>query len=194
MVIVSFLTGLLFLVQAFKPGGRWIYGVLAAFIAIYLIGVQLLPGFVQRFVVTPNEIHKETPFLVPLHPGDPAGLWSWTGWKNGSLSAGPSLTPALMNANSLTVKNIRLWDHHPFLETFSQIQEIRTYYKFQAVDNDRYLINNEYRQVLLSPRELSYADLPSKGWINEHLDLYPRLWIDPGGGQPGDPGRACRPC
>ena len=55
------------------------------------------------------------------------------------------------------------------METFSQIQEIRTYYKFQAVDNDRYLINNEYRQVLLSPRELSYADLPSKGWINEHL-------------------------
>ena len=168
MVFISFLTGLLFLVQAFKPGGRWIYGVLAIFIGSYFIGIYLLPGFIQRFIVTPNEIQRETPYLSRYIQGTLQG-YGLGQVEERQLSAEATLTPALVNANSLTVKNIRLWDHHPLLETFSQLQEIRTYYKFQAVDNDRYYINNEYRQVLLSARELSYADLPSKGWINEHL-------------------------
>ncbi len=133
-----------------------------------MIGVQALPGIVQRFVVTPNEIHKETPYLARYIQGTLQGF-GLDRVEERTLTAATSLTPELIDDNRLTVKNIRLWDHQPLLETFSQLQEIRTYYKFQSVDNDRYQINNEYRQVLLSPRELSYADLPSKGWINEHL-------------------------
>lgn len=67
------------------------------------------------------------------------------------------------------MKNIRLWDHAPLLRTYSQLQEIRTYYKFNDVDNDRYLIDGEYRQIMLSPRELSYPALPSRSWVNEHI-------------------------
>jgi uncharacterized membrane protein (UPF0182 family) len=55
------------------------------------------------------------------------------------------------------------------LRTYSQLQQIRTYYKFIDIDNDRYTINGKYMQVMLSPRELSYDDLPSKSWINERL-------------------------
>jgi len=168
MIFISFLTGLLFLFQAVKPGGRWIYGVLVLFIGAYFIGIYLLPGFVQRFSVTPNEIQMETPYLSRYIQGTLQG-YGLSQVEERQLPAETTLTPALMNANSLTIKNIRLWDHQPLLETFSQIQEIRTYYKFHSVDNDRYSLNNEYRQVMLSPRELSYADLPSKGWINEHL-------------------------
>jgi uncharacterized membrane protein (UPF0182 family) len=168
MVFVSLLTGLLLIAQALKPGGRWIYGVLAGFVVIYFVGVHLLPGFIQRFSVTPNELQTETPYLSRYIQGTLQG-YGLNQVEERQLSTDTTLTPAKMSANSLTVKNIRLWDHQPLLETFSQIQEIRTYYKFQAVDNDRYWLNNEYRQVLLSPRELSYADLPSKGWINEHL-------------------------
>ncbi len=168
MIFISLLTGLLFLVHAFKPGGRWIYGILVLFIGSYFIGIYLLPGFIQRFIVTPNEIQMETPYLSRYIQGTLQG-YGLSQVEERPLAAESTLTPALLNANSLTVKNIRLWDHHPLLETFSQIQEIRTYYKFHSVDNDRYFLNNEYRQVLLSPRELSYVDLPSKGWINEHL-------------------------
>ncbi len=168
MVFVSLLTGLLFLFQSFKPERRWIYGVLAVFIGAYIIGVHLLPGFVQRFIVTPNEIQRETPYLSRYIQGTLQG-YGLGQVEERQLPAESTLTPALLDANRLTVKNIRLWDHRPLLETFSQLQEIRTYYKFQTVDNDRYYINKEYRQVLLSARELSYADLPSKNWINEHL-------------------------
>jgi uncharacterized protein len=168
MVIVSALTGLVFFSLMLKPGGKALTGVLVVFLGIYILGIYVLPGVVQRFVVAPNEMHKESPYLARYIQGTLQG-YGLDRVEERQLSAATSLTPALIDNNQLTVKNIRLWDYQPLLETFSQIQEIRTYYKFQAVDNDRYLINNEYRQVMLSPRELSYADLPSKGWINEHL-------------------------
>jgi uncharacterized membrane protein (UPF0182 family) len=53
--------------------------------------------------------------------------------------------------------------------TFGQLQEIRTYYDFVSVDDDRYTIEGRYRQVLLSPRELNPASLPTRTFINEHL-------------------------
>jgi uncharacterized membrane protein (UPF0182 family) len=37
------------------------------------------------------------------------------------------------------------------------------------VDDDRYWIDGKYRQVLLSPRELNPASLPTRSFINEHL-------------------------
>ena len=63
----------------------------------------------------------------------------------------------------------RLWDHQPLLDTFGQIQEIRTYYDFVSVDNDRYQIGGEYRQIMLSARELNSESLPNRTWINERL-------------------------
>ena len=64
---------------------------------------------------------------------------------------------------------MRLWDHQPLLQTFAQIQEIRTYYDFVSVHNDRYKINGEYRQIMLSARELNSESLPNRNWINERL-------------------------
>src|SRR4029453_17396389 len=62
-----------------------------------------------------------------------------------------------INADTLT--NVRLWDHQPLLDTFGQLQEIRPYYDFSSVDNDRYVINGVYRQVMLSARELNSQEL-----------------------------------
>ncbi len=77
--------------------------------------------------------------------------------------------PGTSRDNAATTDNVRLWDHAPLLRTYSQLQQIRTYYKFFDVDNDRYTVNKKYMQVMLSPRELSYNDLPSRNWINERL-------------------------
>src|SRR5206468_3762762 len=57
----------------------------------------------------------------------------------------------------------------PLLQTFGQLQEIRTYYDFVSVDDDRYWIDGQYRQVLLSPRELNSGSLPTRTFINERL-------------------------
>lgn len=85
------------------------------------------------------------------------------------MSGDGTLTKESIAANAATIENIRLWDQQPLLDTFGQIQEIRTYYDFTSVDNDRYMINGKYRQVMLSARELNSESLPAKSWINERL-------------------------
>ena len=68
-----------------------------------------------------------------------------------------------------TLQNVRLWDHQPLLDTFGQLQEIRTYYDFVSVDNDRYTLNGRPQQVMLSARELNSNSLPNRTWVNERL-------------------------
>jgi uncharacterized membrane protein (UPF0182 family) len=85
------------------------------------------------------------------------------------MSGDEPLTKADIDRNAATIRNIRLWDEQPALEVFGQIQEIRTYYDFASVDHDRYSIDGEPRQVMLSARELNPEALPNRLWINEHL-------------------------
>jgi len=85
------------------------------------------------------------------------------------LSGDKALTPQDIENNSATIHSIRLWDHEPLHDALKQIQEIRTYYDFVSVDNDRYLVNNELQQFMLSARELNSVSLPERNWINERL-------------------------
>ena len=79
------------------------------------------------------------------------------------------LTMADIKANAPTVDNVRLWERDLLMQTFKQLQEIRTYYDFVSVHNDRYVINGDYRQIMISARELNSASLPNRTWINERL-------------------------
>lgn len=128
----------------------------------------IVPPVVQRFIVAPNELVKETPFIK----NNIAATREAYNLKNVEvrrISADQPLTPEDIAENNPTIKNVRLWDRDPLLSTFSQIQEIRTYYEFASVDNDRYMLNGELRQIMLSPRELQSNSLPNRNWINEHL-------------------------
>ncbi len=137
-----------------------------------LVVGSLLSGLfstaVQRFIVAPNEIVKETPYIRWAIEST-RKAYGIDGVQELEFDPAENLTPSALQRNDLTVKNIRLWDDAPLLTTYGQLQEIRTYYDFIDVDNDRYHINGEYRQVMLSPRELNPAALPSRIWINEHL-------------------------
>lgn len=131
-------------------------------------GIVLYPSLLQKFKVAPNELDLEMPYIKN------AITFTRLGYDLDKIETIPfdvdlKLTAADIANNDATIKNIRLWDHAPLLKTYSQLQQIRTYYKFFDVDNDRYLVNGRYTQVMLSPRELSYADLPSRNWINERL-------------------------
>ena len=76
-----------------------------------------------------------------------------------------------LQADSGTVENIRLWDWRPLLDTYAQLKEIRTYYRFFDVDVDRYHLGDSYQQVMLSPRELypSLLSANAQTWVNLHL-------------------------
>jgi uncharacterized membrane protein (UPF0182 family) len=139
--------------------------------ALYLlvfIGGQAYGAAIQRFVVAPNEQVRETPYIVH-NIAATRRAFGLDGVEERELSGDAALTRDDIARNADTLKNVRLWDHQPLLDTFAQIQEIRTYYDFASVDNDRYLINGEYRQIMLSARELNTASLPNRSWINERL-------------------------
>ena len=165
---VSIFCGGTVLSLVFRPDWRLPALGVASFFAVLIIGTGIYPAMVQRFTVVPNEISLEKPFL------ERNILYTRMAYQLNSMEdrefpAEDQLNLGDLQRNDLTIKNIRLWDHAPLLTTYGQLQEIRTYYKFIDVDNDRYMVNNEYRQVMLSPRELSYAALPSRTWVNEHL-------------------------
>ncbi len=128
----------------------------------------IIPPLFQKLIVAPNELVKETPFIKNNIEAT-RRAFALDQIEEREIVAGKSLTAGDITANNLTVKNVRLWDRAPLLSTFSQIQEIRTYYEFASVDNDRYLLNGEPRQIMLSLRELSSASLPNRSFINERL-------------------------
>ena len=146
------------------------YGLLAVggYLAVAFLGRGLFPLAVQKFVVAPTELTRETPYLR-YHIAATRQAWGLDSVEIRELSGEAELTLADIRANGPTIENVRLWDREPLLQTFGQLQEIRTYYDFVSVDDDRYSIDGVYRQVLLSPRELNPASLPTRTFINEHL-------------------------
>jgi len=136
----------------------------------FIVGFSssLIPSVVHKLIVAPNELVKETPFIKHNIQATRQGF-ALDKIEEREISGDKPITAADIAANNLTVKNVRLWDRKPLLSTFSQIQEIRTYYEFTEVDNDRYIIDGEIRQVMLSPRELASDSLPNRNWINERL-------------------------
>ncbi|OGG16038.1 hypothetical protein A3D78_01385 [Candidatus Gottesmanbacteria bacterium RIFCSPHIGHO2_02_FULL_39_14] len=143
---------------------------LGAVTIYFLVGLAqgIIPSIFQKLIVAPNELAKETPF-IKNNIAATRHAFGLEGIEEREISGDKPLTAADIANNNLTIKNVRLWDRAPLLSTFSQIQEIRTYYEFVSVDNDRYTIDREIRQVMLSLRELATESLPNKSWINERL-------------------------
>lgn len=141
---------------------------LAAFFLVRLGGVEAYPMVLQRLLVAPNEASKEAPYIQRniLATRRAFALDKVT---QRALSTDTHLTADDIAKHRDTIDNVRLWDHEPLLDTFAQIQEIRTYYEFNSVDNDRYRVNGKIRQTMLSVRELSAESLPNRTWINEHF-------------------------
>jgi uncharacterized membrane protein (UPF0182 family) len=136
--------------------------------AVVAVGGAVYAALLQRFVVAPNEQARELPYIVH-NIAATRDAFALDRVEERQLSGDAALTRKDIDANAVTLRNVPLWDHEPLKDTFGQIQEIRTYYDFVSVDNDRYLIDGEYRQIMLSARELNSASLSNRNWINEHL-------------------------
>ncbi len=162
---------LLLLVNAFtKKGGRLIIFALGIPVAVFVVATILIPSYVQNFVVKPNELGRETPYIEHNIAGTRAGFNLET-VESREYAADTSTAAFNLDSNRSTLANIRLWDWRALQDTLRQIQEIRTYYDFPDVDVDRYRINGEMRQMMTATREMDVNKLPeqSRNWINERL-------------------------
>ena len=165
----------------FRIKGRSPWYGLVIYVVAVAVGLVLSP-LVQRFEVLPNELEREQPYIertialtrtafgldqIDEKPFDPEG----------------GLSKKDLDANNQTIKNIRLWDARPLLQTNRQLQQIRLYYEFADADIDRYTLRRniddpeavsqvtERQQVFIAPRELDFNSVPQQAqtWVNKHL-------------------------
>jgi uncharacterized membrane protein (UPF0182 family) len=141
---------------------------------VYTVTLVLIgggyPWFQQQFIVEPNELAKEQPYIA--HNIEfTRKAYQLDAVQREDFPANAALDRQALDQNQSTVRNIRLWDYRPLLSTYRQLQEIRLYYRFLDVDVDRYTLDGSYRQVMLSARELVNGQLPQEAqtWVNRRL-------------------------
>ena len=182
-IAVYLLWRMIFLPRAvgasFKPvpyPPRLVYG-LGLYLAVAAVTGSILPVVVDRLVVQPNELARERSYIertiaLTRQAFDLENIEVKTFDPQYQLSADS------LQKNDLTIRNIRLWDTRPLLETNRQLQQIRPYYKFPNADIDRYTLKRyftsetiEKQQTIIAARELDYSAVPleARTWVNEHL-------------------------
>ncbi len=149
----------------------------ATYLLVVLLG-NLWSVTVQRLVVQPNELEKERPY-IERSIAMTRKAFNLDTIEAEIFNPQGQLTAQDLQQNDLTIKNIRLWDTRPILQTNRQLQQIRPYYRFPDADIDRYLLqtqidrtsSKEKQQVIIAARELDYSEVLdiAKTWVNKHL-------------------------
>jgi uncharacterized protein len=143
-------------------GGLWL-------VATFGLGV-VFPGIMQSYLVEPNELARETPFI------EHNIRFTRMAFKLDEVETRPftDVTPLAqddLDDNEAALNNIRIWDYRPLYDTYTQLQALRPYYQFSPIDIDRYEIEGETRQVMLAAREMNQGGLQSPSWVNQRLEF-----------------------
>jgi uncharacterized protein len=168
LVVISVIGAILFLVNIRIRGMQLPAIGLGLWLLTSLLAANAYPFIIQRFTVQPAEFTKEKPFIERTIQATRAA-YGLKGISVREYPAKPTLTAEDVAANPDTIANIRLWDSTTLKEGFDQLQAIRTYYKFEDVDVDRYQLGGKTRQVMLATRELDPQELDKESWQNQHL-------------------------
>jgi hypothetical protein len=160
----------LFIVNIWRRGWALpIIGILSWAIVAVVAGA-IYPQVIQRVEVEPNEPEKEAPYIARNIEATTAAM----GLEEievtpFDLETDPDAIDLAENRD--TVENIRIWDPAPTIlgRTFQQLQAVRDYYRVNNVDVDRYEVDGERTQVVLSVRDLNSDDLPRDTWAARHL-------------------------
>jgi hypothetical protein len=150
------------------------FRLLAAAFILVGVGSVVLSGVVPRLfryvIVKPTELQLEKPY-IERNIALTRQAYNLDQIAAKPFAAEQRLTFETLEANKATIDNIRLWDWLPLSDTYAQLQEIRTYYKFHDLDVDRYWFDGSYQSVMLSARELRSSLLPpnAQTWVNRHV-------------------------
>ncbi|MGZ8226844.1 MAG: UPF0182 family protein [Methylococcaceae bacterium] len=145
---------------------------LAAFLGILgLQKITFIPELIQKYIVNPNPVKTEKPF-IQFNIDATLNAYNLNNVKT-------KIIPIKLDAakdietwgTQERFENIPVWDREFIIDSYKQLQEIRPYYKFRSVDEDRYLVLDHTRQVNISAREINIAKLPpeAQNWENTHL-------------------------
>ena len=125
---------------------------------------------VENLIVSPNEYSKESVY-IDYNIAATQQAYGLDEIETRTYTVDNSITAQDIAENAITVENIPINDYSPTLDTYNSLQSMRTYYKFNDVDVDRYNLNGDYTQVFLSAREMDTSKLneDAQTWINTYL-------------------------
>ncbi len=168
MIFTLVVTILFFLIPLIKKW-KWTLYIIGSYFLFLVVFVWLYPNLLQQYVVKPNELAKERPY-IKYNIRFTRQAYGLNKVEEKVFPADQVITYKDIQANDNTISNIRLWDRRPLIQTYKQLQEIRLYYDFQNVDVDRYHFK-KYTEVALAARELPQSQIPSRArtWVNMHL-------------------------
>ncbi len=157
-------------INIFRPALRPLLVVGGLWLVATIFVATIFPGVLQRYVVEPNELSREHPFI------DHNVNFTRLAFGLDKVDARPfgnvtELTNQDLLQNRATLQNVRLWDDRPLQQTYSQLQDLRPYYQFSPIDIDRYEIEGQIRQVMLAGRELNKQNLSAPSWVNQKLQF-----------------------
>ena len=169
VTIVALVLGVLFFINAKMNRWRLLIEGLAAMLAILFVGF-VVAGVTQAFIVAPDEFNVEKPY-IERNIEYTLKAYGLDNLQEELFEVDSTLSLSELQDNSGTIDNIRLWDWRPLTSTYNQLQLFRTYYDFNDVDIDRYTLDGNKKQVMVSAREMNTQGLSSsaKTWVNEHL-------------------------
>ncbi len=162
MLVITGICAAVFVVNIFFKRNRYAFTALIIFIAAGFLG-QLYPKLIQVWRVEPNKQVLEEEYI---NYNIKATLNAYGLESNTVTEEEYPITETLTYAditspeNEPVLNSIRLWDWRPLRRTFRQLQELRSQYDFFDVDIDRYSVNDNIQQVMLSARELNINELP----------------------------------
>lgn len=170
MTIIAAAAGLLMLANTYFSGRRLLIGAFALWFVANIVLGTLWPNLIQQFTVNPNEFVREEQF-IGRNIQFTRSAYGLDRVSEEFYSAETAVGTEVIQNNPLTINNIRLWDYRPLSDVYKQIQIIRPYYDFRDADVDRYEIDGEIRQVLLSAREVAPEKLDegTRNWTNTRL-------------------------
>jgi hypothetical protein len=170
IILISIGFAVLLFINAFKLRIKLIWMGAIIWVGVVLVLGTGLPILVQKVIVKPNELAKETPYIA-YNIDFTRKAYNLNKIKVVNFEVNDQLSARDLKQHDVTIQNIRIWDERPLLQTYRQIQSIRLYYDFNNVDVDRYQLDNQYRQLMLAGRELLVNKLPPQAntWVNRHL-------------------------
>jgi uncharacterized membrane protein (UPF0182 family) len=170
LIVLSMALAALLFYSTRNPRKKVIWMGVGIWVGAVVVFATLLPTMVQKIVVKPNELAKESPYIA-YNIESTRKAYNLNRIMEAHFPVSDTLSAEDIKMNDMTIQNIRIWDERPLHQTYRQIQSIRLYYDFNNVDVDRYLINSQLRQVTLAARELAVNKLPPQAntWVNIHL-------------------------
>ena len=170
MTAIATLGAAAFFSSHYFGGLRLMAGALSLWVIMVLLANLAFPALFQRFQVDPNQFERERVY-IDRNIEATRSAYQLDQVEQVALPTVGDIDADVVANNLSVIENIRLWDVEPLQDAYNQLQFMELYYNFLNMDSDRYILDGELRQVLLSARELDPENLPAdaRNWVNRRL-------------------------